>query len=148
MPRGARGAVDTGDIVQEVLIDVIKRIPVFEPRDEGAFQAYLRQALTNRFRDEARRVKARPAPGPIDSDWPGYGPSPLEEAIGVEGVERYEAALALLRADDQRAIIARCEWGMSHQEVAQVLGKSTTNAARVAVHRALIRLAKEMASGR
>ena len=32
--------------------------------------------------------------------------------------------------DDQRAIVARCELGMSHEEVAQILGKSTANAAR------------------
>ncbi len=38
LPRGARSTVDTGDIVQEVLVSVIKRLQVFEPRDEGAFQ--------------------------------------------------------------------------------------------------------------
>ena len=148
LPRGARGAVDTGDIVQEVLIKVVRRIPIIEPRDEGAFQGYLRQALANRFRDEARRLVANPAPAAIDSAWPSPGPSPLEEAIGAEGVARYEAALARLSLDDQRAIVARCEWGMSHAEVAEILGKSTANAARVAIHRALVRLAKEMAGGR
>ena len=93
LPRGARGAADTGDVVQEVLIKVVKRISVFEPRDEGAFQGYLRQALTNRFRDEARKLSVHPAQGPLDSTMPSSGPSPLEEAIGKEGVERYEAAL-------------------------------------------------------
>jgi len=145
LPRAARGAVDTGDIVQEVLVSVIKRIKVFEPRDEGAFQGYLRQALTNRFRDVARQVNARPVPSPLDSAWPSSEPSPLEIAIGREGVERYEAALEKLKVEDQRAIVARCEWGMSHEEVAQALGKPSANAARVAIHRALIRLAKEMA---
>jgi RNA polymerase sigma-70 factor (ECF subfamily) len=148
LPRGARTAVDTGDIVQEVLVKVIKRIAIIEPRDVGAFQGYLRQALTNRLRDEARKVKAAPVPSPIDSAWPSLGPSPLEEAIGAEGVARYEAALAKLRVDDQRAIIARCEWGLSHEEIAQILGKSTANAARVAIHRALVCLAREMAGGR
>ena len=135
LPRGARGAVDTGDVVQEVLVNVIKRLKVFEPRDEGAFQGYLRQALTNRFRDEARKINAHPVA------------SPLEIAIGREGVERYEAALDKLKPEDQRAIVARCEWGMSHEEVAQALGKPSANAARVAIHRALVRLAKEMAGG-
>ena len=148
MPRSARGAVDTGDVVQEVLIKVIRRIQVFNPRDEGAFQAYLRQALTNRFRDEARRANAHPLAEPVDSAWVWDGPSPLEQAIGREGVERYEAALARLREDDQRAIVARCEWGMSHQEVADILGKNSANAARVAIHRALVRLATEMARGK
>ena len=64
-----------------------------------------------------------------------------------EGLERYEAARGKLNPEDQRAIIARCEWGMNHDEVAQALGKPSANAARVAIHRALVRLAKEMARG-
>ena len=145
LPRGARSAMDTGDVVQEVLINVIRRLKMFEPRDEGTFQGYLRQALTNRFRDEARKINSHPVASPLDSAWPSFGPSPLEIAIGREGVERYEAALERLRPDDQRAIIARCEWGMDHDEIAAALGKPSANAARVAIHRALVRLAKEMA---
>ena len=148
LPRGARSAVDTGDIVQEVLVSVIKRLQVFEPRDEGAFQAYLRQALANRLVDEGRRTVTRPAASPLDSAWPSNGPSPLEIAIGREGMERYERALSKLKPEDQRAIVARCEWGMSHEEVAQAIDKPSANAARVAVHRALVRLAREMAGGK
>ena len=148
LPRGARSAVDTGDIVQEVLIKVVRRIPIFEPRDEGAFQGYLRRALANRLADEARRFPSEQVQRPIDSAWPSPGPSPLEEAIGAEGVARYEAALARLKPEDQQAIVARCEWGMSHEEVAQILGKSSANSARVATHRALVRLAKEMADAK
>ena len=147
LPRNARGALDTGDVVQEVLISVIRRLKAFEPRDEGAFQGYLRQALTNRFRDIARQDHVRPAASPLDSAIPWRGPSPLEIAIGREGVDRYEAALDRLKPEDQRAIVARCEWGMSHEEVAQAVGKPSANAARVAIHRALVRLAKEMAGG-
>jgi len=147
LPRGARAYADTGDIVQEVLISVIRRLKVFDPRDEGAFQGYLRRALTNRFRDIARQNNVRPVASPLDSAWPADGPSPLEAAIGREGVERYEAALDRLKPEDQRVIVARCEWGMSHEEVAQALGKPSANAARVAIHRALVRLAKEMAGG-
>ena len=148
LPRGARSTVDTGDIVQEVLVSVIKRLQVFEPRDEGAFQGYLRQALANRLIDEGRRTVTRPAASPLDSAWPSNGPSPLEIAIGREGMERYERALDKLKPEDQRAIIARCEWGMSHEEVAQAIDKPSANAARVAVHRALVRLAREMAGGK
>jgi RNA polymerase sigma factor (sigma-70 family) len=148
LPRGARAMVDTGDIVQDVLISVVRRLKYFNPRDEGAFQGYLRQALTNRFRDEARKINSHPVASPLDSAWPASGPSPLEIAIGREGIERYEAALERLKPEDQRAIVARCEWGMSHDEVAQALGKPSANAARVAIHRALVRLAKEMAGGK
>jgi RNA polymerase sigma factor (sigma-70 family) len=148
LPQSARGALDTGDIVQDVLISALKHVSVFEPQHEWSFQAYLRQSLMNRLRDEARRVRNRPFRDQIDSSHPSRDPAPLEQAIGTEAIERYEAALARLRPEEQQIIVARCEWGMSHQEVADLLGKRTSAAAQVAVHRALIRLAKEMARDR
>ena len=38
--------------------------------------------------------------------------SPLEEAIGREAVERYEAALQRLKPEEREAIIARVELGL------------------------------------
>jgi RNA polymerase sigma-70 factor (ECF subfamily) len=73
-------------------------------------------------------------------------PSPLEEAIGKEALERYEAALARLRPEDREAIIIRLELGLPYSEVAQALGKPSAAAAHMAVSRALLRLANEMAS--
>jgi len=40
--------------------------------------------------------------------------------------------------------VSRVEFGMSYEEVAEVLGKPSANAARMAVVRALVRLAEEM----
>jgi RNA polymerase sigma-70 factor (ECF subfamily) len=79
-----------------------------------------------------------------ESNRPDLGPSPIEEAIGSEALERYEAALQRLRPDDREAIIARIEMGHSYPDVAKALGKPTVAAAHVAVSRALVRLAKEM----
>jgi RNA polymerase sigma-70 factor (ECF subfamily) len=75
------------------------------------------------------------------------GASPLEEAIGAEAVARYEAALSRLRPDDREVVIARVEMDMSYEEIAQLLGKPSADAARMAVHRALLRLAEEMKRG-
>jgi RNA polymerase sigma-70 factor (ECF subfamily) len=138
-------ALDTGDVVQDVLVRALAHLSTFEPEHEWSFQAYLRQSLMNRLRDEARRAPRRPPGDSLDSSHPSRDPSPLEHVIGAEAVARYEAALARLRPADQQAIVARCEWGMSHQELAELLGKSTAGAAQVAVHRALVRLAQEMA---
>ena len=69
---------------------------------------------------------------------------PLESAIGIEALERYEAALARLRPEEREAIVARVEMDGSYQEVAQALGKPSADAARMAVSRALLRLAEEM----
>ena len=54
------------------------------------------------------------------------------------------AALTRLRTEEREAIVARVEMGLSYQEIAEALGKPTPEAARMAVSRALMRLAREM----
>ena len=61
LPRWARDGGDTQDLVQETLIAVFKQVDRFEPRREGAFQAYLRQAVMNRIRNAVRDRSRRPA---------------------------------------------------------------------------------------
>src|SRR5215208_3378585 len=55
LPAAARGALDTQDLVQDTILNSLRRLDQFESRHEGALQAYLRQAVLNRIRDEARR---------------------------------------------------------------------------------------------
>jgi RNA polymerase sigma-70 factor (ECF subfamily) len=145
LPGWARDAVDTQDLVQGTLTQVVQRLDTFEPRHEGAFQAYVRQALLNRIRDVVRRAQRIPAPDPLSGERPASDPSPLEEAIGGELLERYEGALHRLKPDDHEAIVARIEMGLSWNEVAEVLGKNSSASAQMTVKRALVRLAKEMA---
>ena len=144
LPRWARDVADTQDLVQETLLQTFKRIDKFEVRREGALQAYLRQGVLNRIRDEHRKVARRTQSAELDSQAPDSGASPLEAAIGQQAVERYEAALQRLRARDREAIIARIEMGFTNDELAQLLGKPSANAARMALERALVRLAAEM----
>ena len=144
LPRWTRDLMDTDDLVQETVVRAVSRIGAFEPRHEGALQAYLRQAVMNRIRDEIRRGIRCPSPSQLDVDSPDRNASPLEEAIGREAVERYEAALAALRPEEREAIVARVEMDGTYEQVAQVLGKPSADAARMAVTRALLRLAEEM----
>ena len=58
--------------------------------------------------------------------------------------ERYEAALHRLRPEEREVIIARVELGQSYQQIAAGHGKASADAARMAVSRALVRLAEEM----
>jgi RNA polymerase sigma factor (sigma-70 family) len=145
LPAWARGAIDTQDIVQDTLAQVVRRIETFEARHDGAFQAYLRQALLNRIRDEIRRAQRHPAGDPLDSAKPTSMASPLEEAIGAEALQRYEAALQTLKPEDRDAIVLRVELGLSHAEIADAIGKPSVAAAHMAVSRALVRLAQAMA---
>ena len=144
LPRWTRDLMDTDDLVQETVVRAVGRIGAFEPRHEGALQAYLRQAVMNRIRDEIRRGVRSPAPSELDDDTPDRNASPLDEAIGREAVERYEAALAALRPEEREAIVTRVEMDGTYEQVAQVLGKPSADAARMAVTRALLRLAEEM----
>jgi RNA polymerase sigma-70 factor (ECF subfamily) len=144
LPTWARDMADTQDLVQDTLIQTFRRIEAFEPRGEGSLHAYLRQGILNRIRDELRRAGRRPTAGALDSQVADQGVSPLEAAIGVEAVARYERALDRLRPEDREAIIARVELDYDNEEIAVLLGKPTANAARMAVERALLRLAAEM----
>jgi DNA-directed RNA polymerase specialized sigma24 family protein len=70
--------------------------------------------------------------------------SRLERALDREKVEMYEAALQRLKPRDAEMIILRVEHQASYDEIAVFLGQPTANAARIAVRRALFRLANEM----
>lgn len=144
LPRWARDIVDTHDLVQEMVIETFKHLNAFEPRGEGALQAYMRQALMNRIRNEFRRAGRRPMAVDLDSNIVDDGTSPLEAAIGQEAAEEYEAALERLKPAEREAIIARVELGLTYGEVASALGKPSPDAARMAVARAMVRLAEEM----
>jgi len=147
LPRWTRDVMSTDDLVQETFIRAMKGINRFEMRHEGALHGYLRQAIVNRVRDEVRRSKRSPALTDLDERHADRDATPLELAIGQEALERYEAALARLRTEEREAIVARVEMGCSYQEIAEALGKPTPEAARMAVSRALVRLAHEMETG-
>jgi RNA polymerase sigma-70 factor (ECF subfamily) len=144
LPRWARDLAETQDLVQDTLLQVFRKIDGFEYRGEGAFQAYLRQAVMNRLRNEIRRADRRPAHEDADDALEDAGTSPVEAAIGTETLERYELALQRLTEPEREAIISRVELGMSYPELAEALAKPSPNAARMAVARALLRLADEM----
>ena len=84
----------------------------------------------------------------LDDDKATADPSPLEQAIGQETLECYEAALARLKEDDREAIILRIELGYPYSEIVTALDKPSVAAAHMAVSRALVRLAEEMSHER
>jgi RNA polymerase sigma-70 factor (ECF subfamily) len=144
LPRWARQIADTSDLIQETVIATLRNLPTFEVRGEGALQAYLRHALINRVRNEMRRALVRPAHAEIDSQLPHDGTSPLEAAIGTQTLQRYESALARLTDEEREAVVTRVEFGLSYPEIAEALGKPSADAARMAVVRALVKLAEGM----
>src|SRR5450631_3147002 len=68
LPAAMRGHLDTGDLVQEAALHAVGRLDQFEPRHVGAMQAYLRQSVINRIRDEVRRIGRNPHPLELPED--------------------------------------------------------------------------------
>ena len=140
LPAAARGSLDTGDLVQETVLHVLRRLDTFEPRHVGAMQAYLRQSVINRIRDEVRRIGRHPAPAELPQDLAADLPSPLEEAVRSEAYERYRSVLVTLSPRDRQMVVARIEAQWSLGEIAQRFNMRTVDGARMAVTRALRRL--------
>jgi RNA polymerase sigma-70 factor (ECF subfamily) len=144
LPRAARDLADTDDLVQDTLLRTFTKIGGFEPQGTGALYAYLRQAVLNRLRDELRRKERAPLRLELDELSLEAEGSPLQEAIGREAFDRYQAALTRLRPEEREAVIGRVEMEYSYADLAEVLCKPTPDAARKATQRALLRLAEEM----
>ena len=147
LPRWTRDIADTQDLVQDTVLQVFKRVEAFEPRGDGALQAYLRQAVMNRIRNEFRSKGRRPSFESLDEQAPANHTSPLEAAIRQEQLDRYDAALSRLSERERDLIVARVEVGLTYEEIAEALGKLSWNAARMATARALLRLADELKRG-
>jgi RNA polymerase sigma-70 factor (ECF subfamily) len=148
LPRTARGMLETVDLVQDAVMACMRRLDVFEVRHQGALQAYFRQAVMNRILDIVRQQRRRPDQVEMPEQLADARPSPLDQAIGVENAARYDAAIQRLKPADREAIIGRVELQYTYDELAIVLDKPTAAAARVAVTRAMKRLADEMRHGR
>jgi len=144
LPNWAREHLDTEDIVQDTLLQSVRQLESFTPQHEHAFCAYVSQALRNRLYDAVRHAKRRPPGEPLSLEEPASDPSPLEQAVGHQMLSRYDTALQRLRETDRELIVARVELGLSYGEIAGLLEKPSIPAARVAVSRALLRLAVEM----
>jgi RNA polymerase sigma factor (sigma-70 family) len=137
-----RTAADTADVIQDAVAGVLARFRGLDLPGPGAFAAYLGEAVRNRIRDEHRRFARRglhvPAAPLVD-----LSPSPLDRHIARDFELRYLAALARLTPVDQYLIVGHIELDYSHDQLGYMTGR-TRNAARMALQRALARLAEEM----
>jgi RNA polymerase sigma factor (sigma-70 family) len=146
LPKWVRTASDTADLVQDAMLQTFRRLDRFEPRGHKALQAYLRRAIQNRITDEIRRG-ARTITEDADAvaRQPALTPSPLDIAIREQARARYLTALERLRPEDRLLIVGRIDLGYSYEQLALVSGRVTPDATRVALRRAIVRLAETMA---
>jgi RNA polymerase sigma-70 factor (ECF subfamily) len=146
LPGYARDLSETQDLVQSSLIQALKHVDNFEALREGAFLAYLRTILLNQVRMEIRRVTRRNRHGFADSDAEPNDPeaSVMSEAIGLDVLERYEAALMTLTDKAREAVMLRVEFGYTFPEIAAATDTPSANSARMLVSRSLLQLAEAM----
>jgi RNA polymerase sigma-70 factor (ECF subfamily) len=142
LPRWARDGVETADVVQQAAVKVLGRIPYFEPRHRHALRAYLRQAVRNEIRDQIRRVKAHgPAESLDELDLPRAAVQD-ESAIEAQQERMYVQGLTTLPRRDRELIVARLHLDYSYEQIAVMTGRPSKDSARMAVRRALLRLAE------
>jgi RNA polymerase sigma factor (sigma-70 family) len=148
LPWALRTMLDTGDLVQDAIVSALPHLNKLEIRTEHAFQFYLQRAVKNRIIDLHKRARRRPLREEIPEDAPAPGNSPEKQASVAEALERYERALATLKGEESQALVLRVELGLDYQEIATQLGKPSADAARMAVTRAMVRLADKMGQSR
>ncbi len=149
LARAGVPPADRDDLLQDVLMAVVRDVGRFDRRGPGAFRAWLRGILANRVRDHARRWAARPPAGGLDPDAladPASDPSRQWDREHDEWV----AARALARV---RAEVTPPTWaafarqvldGRPARDAAAELGVSV-NAVLVAKSRVLKRVRAEVA---
>lgn len=164
-----RRKVESWDLVQEVMIEAVRRLDGFDFRSEGKFLNYLNHIVENRIRDEADRQHAQrrdarreislDAPRspsdekPLDLSGSSSG-TPSQLVILGEDLERLERALDLLavKSTDYRELIVAVQYeGQTFVELAAEHG-TTPDSIRMRFNRAMAALVKiyrqlESASG-
>lgn len=145
LPTGSRSLLDTDDLVQETLFQIVRRVQGDADAPLGsAPQGYLREAILNRVRDQIRAARRRPIADGQPDELVSPHRSPLDECVGHEVAERYERAMLRLSENERTAIHLRIELDLPYAEVASALASPSVDAARMVVTRAIARLAKEI----
>lgn len=145
LPAVARGQMDTGDLVHEAVMNAIRHLDTFQPRGVGAMQAYLRQSVRNRIRDEVRRVTRRGVTQELPEDVASDERPFLDQVIADEAYDRYRTVLATLERRSRQLVIARIELEWNYATIAEYFGYRSGDGARMATNRAIDALKKQLA---
>jgi RNA polymerase sigma-70 factor (ECF subfamily) len=141
--RAGMQEADAADLVQDVLVHLMKKLPEFVYDPSGSFRAWMRTVLLNKYRESLRKVApllatvAEPTAAPVEA---------FEEAEHRKYL--LGRALQLMKTDFQentwRVFWMTTVEGRPVQEVAAEL-KTTPKAVYLARARVLRRLREELA---
>jgi RNA polymerase sigma-70 factor (ECF subfamily) len=157
-----QGKFDASDIVQQTLLEACRDLPQFRGQSEAELLAWLRQILAHvmahevrryvgtQQRDLAREVSLEHLEQSLAQSSRRLGDllaasasSPSQQAVRHEQEVLLAEVLARLPDDHREVIILRNLEGLSHEEVAQRMGRSV-GAVRMLWVRALARVRKEV----
>jgi RNA polymerase sigma-70 factor (ECF subfamily) len=144
LPPWARDLAETEDLVQDTLFNAVRNLPTFEMRQPYALRAYMKQALKNRVQDEIKRAHRHPPGDALSAVMRSDLPSPADRVLSREDLWRCRAALARLRPTDRKIILVVLGEDVSSRELADRINMPSADAARMALNRAVRRLAREM----
>ncbi|MDX8033683.1 sigma-70 family RNA polymerase sigma factor [Lentzea sp. BCCO 10_0856] len=131
------------DVAQEVCLAVLTSLPSY--RDQGRpFLAFVYGIAAHKVADSFRsfsRNRSEAVPEVPESMDTAAGPE--QRAMQGELSDRMAALLRVLPEKQREIVVLRVVVGLSAEETAEAVG-STPGAVRVAQHRALLRLRKEI----
>jgi RNA polymerase sigma-70 factor (ECF subfamily) len=139
---------DASDLVQDVFLVLIEKLPGFVYRPDQSFRSWLRQVTLNRWRDRCRRRQPVPVGSDLRTVADAAAPDPNEAFWEAEyRVLLARRALELMQQEFQPATWKAC-WetavsGRPAAEVAQELGVSV-DAVYAAKSRVLRRLRQQL----
>lgn len=134
---------DAEDLTAEVFVKMVEGLPAY--RITGApFEAWLYRIAAARVIDYRRRSQRRPQ-AELTENLADSTMLPEEEIQRIQEVETLRQAFSQFNDEEQTLLILRFVERKSHQEVAEVLGKSPA-AVKSMQHRTLLRLASLLGS--
>jgi RNA polymerase sigma-70 factor, ECF subfamily len=154
-----QGKFDASDIVQQTLLEACRDLPKFRGQTEVELLAWLRQILAHVIAHEVRRyagAEKRDVSREVSLDQAlaqssqrlgdllaASGSSPSRQAAWHEQEVLLAEVLAQIPADYREVIVLRNFEGLSHEKVAERMGRSV-GAVRMLWVRALERVRKEV----
>ncbi len=140
IPAMARSFLDTADVVQDTLVQALRNKKQLKAHSAGEFFCYLRQILINQIKQELRKNK----PFQVALTTQFNATEKLAYADDINTVMAYDAAIEQLNEKQRQAVVMRIEFGLSHQEIADLTGRKSADAARVYIARAIKQLGQLM----
>ena len=138
-----RGHLSADDVAQEVCLAVMTALPRYQ--DQGRpFMAFVYGIAAHKVAD-AHRSSARNKSEPVSEvpDVIALDDGPEQRALDSESSRQMHELLGTLPEKHREILILRLVVGMSAEETAVAVG-STAGAVRVAQHRAIAKLKKEV----